>query len=56
MDGAPGDDSIHQLVKSQPWECDKVTLRLCSHGEQADGGQSCREACRQLKFHLEVNL
>ena len=35
-------DSIHQLVNSQPWECDNVTLPLSSHGELAAGGQSCR--------------
>jgi len=27
MDGAPGTETLfHQSVKSQPWECDKVTL------------------------------
>ena len=31
-------DSIHRLVNSQPWECDKVTLPSSSHGELADGG------------------
>ena len=39
MDRMPGGpDSIHQLVDSQPWECDKVTIPLRSHGELADGG------------------
>jgi len=33
-------DSIHQLVNSQPWECDEVTLPLSSHGELAGGGRS----------------
>jgi hypothetical protein len=32
-------DSIYQLVNSQLWECDKLTLPLSSHGELADGGQ-----------------
>jgi hypothetical protein len=33
-------DSIHQLVNSQLWECDEVTLPLSSYRELADGGQS----------------
>jgi len=37
MDGAPGPET-HQLVNSQPWECDHVTLPLDCHGELADGG------------------
>jgi len=31
-------DSINLVVNSQPWECDKVTLPLKSHGGLADGG------------------
>jgi len=49
-------DSIHQLVNSQPWECDNVTLLLGSHGELADVGRSCREVRRKLKLHSRVNL
>jgi len=48
-------DSVHQLFDSQPWECDKVTLSLSSHGDLADGGRSCREARRKLKLHSEVD-
>jgi len=56
MDGAPGAETVfHQLVNSQPWECDKVTLPLSSHGELADGGRSCMEARRKLKLHSGVN-
>jgi len=47
-------DSINQLVNLQPWECDKVTLPLGSHGELADGSRSCREARRKLKLHSGV--
>jgi len=35
---------IHQLVHSQTWECEKVTLLLSYHGKLADGGRSCGEA------------
>jgi len=49
-------DSVHQLVSSHPWECDKVTLPLSSHGELADGSRSCREARWMLKLHPAVNL
>jgi len=48
-------DSIHQLVNSQPWECDNETLPLSSHGELADGDRSCREVRRKLKLHSGVN-
>jgi len=48
-------DSIHQLVNSQPWKYDEVTLALSSHGELAGGGRSCREARRKLKLHSGVN-
>jgi hypothetical protein len=48
-------DSIHQVVDSQTWECDKVTLPLSSHGELADGGQLCMKACRKLKLHPGVD-
>jgi len=47
--------SIHQLVNSQPWECDNVTLPLISHGELADDGRSCREVRRKLNLHSGVN-
>jgi len=56
MDGAPGAETVfHQLVNSQPWGCDNVTLPLSSHGELADGGRSCMEARRKLKPHSGVN-
>jgi len=55
MDGAPGADSVPQLVDSQTWERDKVTVSLSSHGKLADGGRSCKEACRKLKLHSGVN-
>ena len=43
MDSAPGAETVfHQLVNLQPWECDKVTLLLSSHGELADGGRLLR--------------
>jgi len=48
-------DSFHQHCNSQPWDCDKVTLPLTSHGELADCDQSCREANRKLKIHSGVN-
>jgi len=44
--------SIHQLVNSQPWECDKVTIPLNSHEELAGGSRSSREAHQNLKLHL----
>jgi len=31
-------DSFRQILKLQPWEGDKVTLELSSHGVLADGG------------------
>ena len=56
LDGALGPVTVfHQLVNSQPWECDKVTLPLSSHGELADGGRSCMEACRKLTQYSGVN-
>jgi len=48
-------DSMHQLVNSQPWECDKVSLLMSSHGELADEGRSCREARQKHKLHSGVN-
>jgi len=39
----------------QPWECDKVTLPLSSHGELAGGGWSYKEAHQKLKLHSGVN-
>jgi len=57
MDSAPVAETVfHQLVNSHPWECDKVTLPLSSHGELADGGRSCMEAHRRLKLHSRGNL
>jgi len=47
--------SLHQLVNSQLWECDKVTLPLSSHGELAYSGRSYRESRRKLKLHSLVN-
>jgi len=56
MDGAPGAETVfHQLVNSQPWEYDKVTLPLSSDGELADGSRSCMEARRKLRLHSGVN-
>jgi len=56
MDSAPVAETVfHQLVNSQPLECDKVTLPLSSHGELADGGRSYMEARRKLKLHSGVN-
>jgi hypothetical protein len=54
MDGVPGADSIPQLVDSQTWECDKVSVSLSSHGELGDGGRSCKEARRKLKLYSGV--
>ena len=55
MDSAPGADTVfHHFVNSQPWEYDKVTSLLSSHGELADGGGSCMEARRKLKLHSGV--
>jgi len=48
-------DSIPQLYTSQPWDCDKGTVPLNSHGELADGGRSCREAHRKLKVQSLVS-
>jgi hypothetical protein len=31
-------DSVHQLVNSQTWECDKLTLPMRCHGELGDCG------------------
>jgi len=54
MDGAPGAETVfHQLVNSQPWECDN--LPSSSHGELPDGGRSCMEAHQKLKLHSGVN-
>jgi hypothetical protein len=48
-------DFIHELVNSQTWEYDNVTLPLSSHGELADGSRSFREARQKLKLHSGVN-
>jgi len=32
---------MHQLLDSQTWECDQVTVPFSPHGELADGGRSC---------------
>jgi len=56
MDGAPVAVTVsHELVNSQPWDCDKVTLTLSTHGALADGGRSYLEAPRNLKLHSWVN-
>jgi hypothetical protein len=47
--------SIYQLVNSQPWECDELTLPLRSLGKLAGGGRSCREALQKVKLHSGVN-
>jgi len=49
-------DYFHQLVHLQPWECDKVTLPVSSHGELADCSRSCWEARQKLKLPSQVNL
>ena len=48
-------DTIHELVNSQPWKCDKVTLLFSSHRELASGGRLYREARRKLTRHSGVN-
>jgi hypothetical protein len=55
MDGTQGADSFHYSVNLQSLGCDNVTLPLSPHGELADGGRLCREACRKLKLHSGVN-
>jgi len=56
MDSAPGAETVfHQLVNSHPWECEKLTLHLSSHGELADGGLLYMEARQKLKLHSGVN-
>jgi len=55
MDGAPGAETIHQLVNLQLWECDNVTLPLSCQGELVDGSRSCREVRSKLKLHSGVN-
>jgi len=47
--------SIDQVVILYPWECDKVTLPLSSHGELAGCCRSCRETHWKLKLHSGVN-
>ena len=47
-------DSIHELVESQLWECDEVTLPLTYHGELAGGCRACMEARWELKLHSGV--
>jgi len=47
-------DCIYQLVDTQTWECEKLTLSLNYFGEQAVGIQSDRKACRKLKLHSVV--
>jgi len=48
-------DSVHQVVNSQPCECDNVTIPLSNHGELADDGRSCWEPHQKLTLHSEVN-
>jgi hypothetical protein len=52
MDGVLGAETpFRQLINSQPWEYDKVTLPLNSHGELADSGRLFREAHGKLMLH-----
>jgi len=48
-------DSIHQLVNSQPWECDKVTLPWKLLWRTGWWRSIGREVCRKLKLHSGVN-
>jgi len=48
-------DSIHQLVNSQLWECDKVTLPLKLLWRTGWWGSISREVHRKLKLHSQVN-
>jgi len=48
-------DSIQQIMDSESWECDKVTLHFSAHGEIVEGRWSCREARQELKLHSGVN-
>jgi len=48
-------DSIHQLVYSQPWECDKVTLPLKFLRRTGWWRSIGREVCQKLKLHSVVN-
>jgi len=48
-------DSIHQLVNSQPWECDKVTLPLKLLWRTGWWQSIGREVRRKLKIHSGVN-
>jgi len=53
MEGVPCAETlfISQLTRN----LGNVTLPLSCHGELADGSRLCREACRKLKLHSEVN-
>jgi len=48
-------DSIHQLVYSQPWECDKVTLPLKFLWRTGWWRSIGREVHRNLNLHSGVN-
>jgi len=48
-------DSIHQLVNSQPWECDKVTLPVKLIRRTGWWRSIGREVRRKLKRHSGVN-
>jgi len=48
-------DSIHRLVDSKPWKCDKVTLRLKLLWRTGWWQSICREVRPKLKLHLGVN-
>jgi len=48
-------DSIHQIVNSQPWECDKVTLPLKLLWRTGWWRSIGREVRRKLKIHSGVN-
>jgi len=53
MDGVLGGDTL--FINSQPWECDKATVPLSSHGELAEGCRSCRTVSRKVKQNSGVN-
>jgi len=49
-------DSIIELVNFKPWQCDKVTFPLSTHGVGTAGGGSCTEAQQMLKLRSGLNL
>ena len=48
-------DSIHQLVNSTPWECDKVTLPLKLLWRTGWWRSIGREICWKLNLHSGIN-